>query len=311
MDIVFLGSGAFGLPTLDDLRTRHRVRAVVTQPDRPAGRGKTLTPTPIGSWCARALPDTPVIKPENVNAPETAGWIRGLEADAWVVIAFGQKLSAALLEGVFAVNLHASLLPRWRGAAPINWAILAGDEVTGNSVITLAERMDAGLVLGQSSHRAIGEQTTGELHDLLASDGPGAVDRVLAAHAAGTLEGAVQDESLVTHASKLSAKDRWVDFRKPANACMRRINGLSPWPCVTVTVGDVSMKVLRAARGEAETESEVGRLVDVDGGLVSCGDGGTVRLVEVQPASKRAMAWEDFARGRSVEAGTPVDGGVG
>ena len=145
MDLVFFGSGAFGLPTLQRLAHAHRVTAIITQPDRKAGRGARLTPTPIGAWAAEHLPHVPLLKPGRVSDPESLEQVRAFPADAWVVIAYGQKLSPALLADRFAINLHASLLPRWRGAAPINWAILQGDSQTGNSVITLADRMDAGV----------------------------------------------------------------------------------------------------------------------------------------------------------------------
>ncbi|XOV74482.1 MAG: methionyl-tRNA formyltransferase [Phycisphaerales bacterium] len=155
--LVFFGSGAFGLPTLKHLASTHQIEAVVTQPDRPAGRKRALTPTPIGAWAEEHLPSVPLLKPENVNEADQLDLVRSFDVGSpderrggWVVIAFGQKLSKRLLADRFAINLHASLLPRWRGAAPINHAILAGDSVTGNSVITLADRMDAGLVLGQS-----------------------------------------------------------------------------------------------------------------------------------------------------------------
>jgi methionyl-tRNA formyltransferase len=148
VNLVFLGSGAFGLPTLIALSRTHTLRAIISQPDRPAGRGGALTPTPVSAFAPRLLPTIPLHKPERIN--DAAAQIRAYNADAWVVIAFGQKLGPALLDGVFAINLHASLLPRWRGAAPINAAILAGDARTGNSVITLAQRMDSGQILAQS-----------------------------------------------------------------------------------------------------------------------------------------------------------------
>ena len=166
MRLVFFGSGAFGLPTLAHLAHcgKHDIAAIVTQPDKPAGRGGNLTPTPIAAWAAENLPGVPILKPPKVNAPEIIAEIHRLAAapsgsshptsdiphPTFVVIAFGQKLSTRLLENAFAINLHASLLPRWRGAAPINAAILAGDKLTGNSIITLADRMDAGLILAQT-----------------------------------------------------------------------------------------------------------------------------------------------------------------
>ena len=140
MRVVFLGSGAFGVPTLEAIAREHDLRAIVTQPDKPAGRNRALTPTPVGAWRDEHAPETPVFKPHDINnpdAPDALRAVRTIEADAWVVIAYGQKLGELLLEDRFAINLHASLLPRWRGAAPINHAFLAGDAETGNSVITI------------------------------------------------------------------------------------------------------------------------------------------------------------------------------
>jgi len=309
MNLVYFGAGAFGLPTLDRLAEHHRLLAVVTQPDRPAGRGKSMTPTPVGARAAEIAAHVPLLKPASVNEADMAGRLRSLGAEAWVVIAFGQKLSRALLDGIFAINLHASLLPRWRGAAPINAAILAGDAETGNSVITLADRMDAGLVLGQSRRPIEPSHTAGDLHDLLASDGPALVERVLADRAAGTLEMVQQDESQVTLAPKLSAADRWVDFRQPAEQCRRRVHGLTPWPGVSADLDGLSLKLLRAQVVEEGAESVAGKLVDRARGVVACGAGTALRLLEVQPAGRRPMSWADFARGRSIPEGATLDGG--
>jgi methionyl-tRNA formyltransferase len=235
MRLVFLGSGAFGLPTLERLAASHEIAAVVTQPDRRAGRGRKLTPTPIGAWADGRIET--IIKAESVNVPDVRDRIRSLDADAWVVIAFGQKLKKKLLDGIFAINLHASLLPRWRGAAPIHHAILAGDEITGNSVISLASRMDAGLVYAQSTRPIEPQLTTGELHDLLAADGPDLVSRVLHQHAAGRLDPVEQDESRVTLAPQLTKADGLVDFGQPADVVLRRIHGLSPWPGAAAYLG--------------------------------------------------------------------------
>ncbi|MBX3316893.1 MAG: methionyl-tRNA formyltransferase [Phycisphaeraceae bacterium] len=317
MRIAFFGSGEFGLPTLRALAKEHTLVGVVTQPDKPAGRGTSLTPTPIGAAASAELPKVPLLKPTRCNAPEAVAEIRNWNADAWVVIAFGQKLGATLLDGIFAINLHASILPRWRGAAPINAAILAGDAHSGNSVITLADRMDAGEVLA-SSRSAIGPaETAGELHDRLSAEGPELVLRVLLEFRRGTLSRHVQDESLVTLAPKLSRADGYVDFVQGAAVCARRINGLSPWPGVTMTLLGPegkpieSLKLCRAMvqSGASRSESrdvtpvdrcavEPGLILDPESGVVACGSGSTVRLIDVQPAGKRIMAWPDFARGR-------------
>lgn len=314
MDLVFFGSGEFGLPTLQALAKAHAVRCVVTQPDRPAGRSRALTPTPIGAWAAGAMPGVPLLKPENVNEAAVLERVRAVPASAWVVIAFGQKLSRPLLEGRFAVNPHASLLPRWRGAAPINHAVLSGDAETGNSVITLADRMDAGEVLGRSCREINPLYTAGDMHDLLARDGPALVLDVLNKFESGTLRPEAQDESEVTLAGKLSREDSWVDFSDEAEACRRRIHGLTPWPGVSVKVNGVEVKLLKA-HTETDLEGEPlvhdglalpGEVLDARTGLVACGEASVLRLLEVQPAGKRPMSWHAFVMGHPVQPGDRV-----
>ncbi|MBL0920551.1 MAG: methionyl-tRNA formyltransferase [Phycisphaerales bacterium] len=322
MNVVFLGSGAFGLPTLRALAQAHSVVGIVTQPDKPAGRAMEPTATPVGAWAAEHLPQVPLLKPERINAPEAVAQVRGFPASAWVVIAYGQKLGAELLQDAFAVNLHASLLPRWRGAAPIHHAVLAGDVETGNSVIALAEKMDAGRVFAQSRRPIGAAQTTGELHDLLAEDGAPLVLGVLEEREQGRESGREQDGALATAAPKLSRADAWVDFARSADQVRRRVNGLSPWPGVSVKLGETTLKLLRAELDGAPAEQAAGAaggssgdanphrrpfssgaLMDADRGVVACGDGAAVRLLEVQPSGKRAMSWAEFARGRRMEPG--------
>ncbi|MFI4914917.1 MAG: methionyl-tRNA formyltransferase [Phycisphaerales bacterium JB060] len=302
MKVVFFGSGAFGVPTLRMLVKRHEVAAVVTQPDRPAGRGKSLSPTPIATEAESLMPGVEVLKPENVNTPEVRDHIRGLEADAWVVIAFGQKLGQKLLADKFAINLHASLLPRWRGAAPINAAILAGDQTTGVSVITLADEMDAGFVLGQAARPLDPNLTIGELHDVLARDGVEVVAGVLERHATGSLEPIEQDKGRVTLAPKLSKADGWIDFTDTAHACRNRVHGLTPWPGVSINLAGVTLKLLRVSAEERGHDGAPGTLLD-PAGLLACGQGTALRLVTVQPAGKKPMDFSAFANGRSLTVG--------
>lgn len=312
MRLAFFGSGAFGLPALETLSRAHTIVGVVTQPDRPAGRGSKLTPTPIGAWCQEHLAHIPLLKPAKVNAPEVTETIRAWPVDAWVVIAFGQKLGKALLSDRFAINLHASLLPRWRGAAPINAAILAGDTTTGNSIITLADRMDAGLVLGQSFREIPPEQTAGELHDLLAADGAPLLLTVLDEFQSNRLKPVTQDESLVTIAGKLAKGDGAIDFRQPADFLRRQIHALTPWPGIAVVSTDRSLefKLLRVAcESVALASATPGEILDAKLGLVACAPSPlphtlrALRLLEVQPPGRRPMSWSDFARGRTIPAG--------
>ncbi len=307
MRVAYFGSGAFGLPTLEILCERTEVVGIVSQPARPAGRGGRVSPTPVAAWTTEHRPQTPLLTPEDVNEPRVVEQVHAWGADAWVVVAFGQKLSERLLEGVFAVNLHASRLPRWRGASPIQSAILAGDVETGNSVITLAQRMDAGLILAQSRVAIDPAWTSADLEETLARDGPALVWAVLEAHRRGEAQGRPQDPSLVTRAAKLSRADAWVKFDDTAGACRRRIHGLNPWPGVSVTLNGESIKLLRAGvveRARADTEEVgIGGVVDAAAGTVRCGGGTALRILEVQPAGGRKMSWAEFARGRSINRG--------
>lgn len=310
--VIFFGAGAFGVPTLAALVAQQRVLAIVTQPDKPAGRGGTLTATPIAAWAQQHAPAIHIFKPIKCNTPEVRDAIRAVPTNTWVVIAFGQKLGQALLADRFAINLHASLLPRWRGAAPINAAMVAGDTRTGNSVITLADRMDAGLVLATSERTIDPLLTAGELHDALSSDGPALIERVLTLHATNALQPRAQDESLVTIAPKMSKPDGWVNFSLAAMRCRERIHGLTPWPGVSVLLAStqnslpadaISIKLLRVQEVAVTHAHAPGTLFDVHQGLVACGlqqdSSSALKLLEVQPAGKKPMPWADFARGRA------------
>lgn len=293
MRLVFLGAGAFGTPSLESLAREHDVALVVTQPDRPAGRGKVMTPTPVASRAAEL--GLGVIKPADVNDPEVVAQVRGVGADAWVVIAFGQKLSRELVDGVFAINLHGSLLPAYRGAAPIQRAVMDGCAETGVSVISIAERMDAGLVYATRARPIGATETADEVHDALALLGPEVLSSVLGAQAAGGAVGLAQDESRATRARKLSKADGTVDFSAlDARSARARINGLNSWPGCTVVLGGLEVKLLRV-REAASGGGEPG-VVRADGCVAALG--GAVEILEVQPAGGRAMAWGDFVRGR-------------
>lgn len=308
MDVVFLGSGAFGVPTLEMLAREHTITGIVTQPDRKAGRGGKLTPTPVGDWAAANLPDVPIIKPEKINTDEARTTVRGWDADAWVVIAYGQYLGQKLLADRWAINLHGSRLPRWRGAAPINAAIVAGDAISGNSVITIDKEMDAGAVLGQSERPIEPCMTAAMLHDTLSKDGPELIAGVLHKRASGTETYTTQNPSEVTIAPKMSKSDGVVDFNMPARLVVSRINGLNPWPSVAVGYRDETIKINRSQPSSNESQEQAGTIIHADEGFVVCGDGKCVQLLSVQPQGKRAMDWKAFANGRSIESGERLIG---
>jgi len=311
MRIVFLGSGAFGVPTLEALCASHDVRLVITQPDRPAGRRRHLTSTPIGQFAEQH--NLPVIKPDNVNDENVVAQIREAEPEANIVVAFGQKIGPAVIDspsrGAQAtMNLHASLLPRYRGAAPINWAIMQGEKYTGNTVFSLVEKMDAGDLLGRQRTDIHPNETAGELHDRLAAMGPQLVCDVLDQLAACALDPEPQDESQVTMAPKLSKADAVVDFHAMAEFVRAHVHGLTPWPGVRVwwaREGEAERHPLFLRRVEAIPSGRIavepGTIVAE--GVIAAGEG-AVRLLEVQPPGKRQMSWSDFQRGHNLPLGT-------
>jgi len=302
--LVFLGAGAFGIPSLEALAREHEIALVVTQPDRPAGRGKVLTPTAIAARAAEL--GLRVVKPADVNAAAVVEEIRGVGAGAWVVIAFGQKLSRDLVDGVFAINLHGSVLPAYRGAAPIQRAVMDGRRETGVSVIGIAERMDAGLVYATRT-RAIGPtETADEVHDALALLGPEVLSAVLSEHAAGRAEGVAQDEGRATRARKLSKAEATVDLASlDADGARARINGLNAWPGCTVLVGEVAVKLLRAAAcGEGAAQRGEPGVLGADGVVAT--RSGAIRLLELQPVGGKAMSVAAFLNGRPALVGSPV-----
>ncbi len=306
MNLVYFGSGSFGLPTLDRLVAEHRVVLVVTPPDRPAGRRRQFAPTPVGRFAAEHGLDA--IMAPDVNDPETLRRIRGAAAEAFVVIAFGQKLGGDLVDDVLAVNLHASLLPKYRGAAPVNWAMINGEAETGVSVIRISQRIDAGDVVGRRATRIDPMETAGELEQRLADMGPQLMIETLALHEAGRLHGRPQDDAGACRAPRLAKADGTVRFDQPARAVQRRVHGLIPWPGCTVRVAGTAVKLGRVAVAddgdELDTTGTPGEILEDH--TVAC-QGGRVRLLEVQPPGGTAMSFEAYLRGHPVPAGSGVE----
>ncbi len=309
--IVFFGSGAFGLPTLRALNEASdiEVAAIVSQPDRPAGRGRSLTPTPIAAFAEAH--GFPCRKPEDANVPSEIEAIRAVGADAFVVIAFGQKLSPALLGDTFAINLHASLLPAYRGAAPINWALIDGRDETGVSVIGLAQRMDAGLVYATRVTPIGATETCGELHDRLAELGVAAVMETLEGFGRGTLSGQPQDEKLVSKARKLRKEDGRIDVTLASARALRgRIHGLNPWPGCDCCVDGQVVRLLRVRDEPSDSVGFSGTTGAVPGtlledGSIACASGRLV-VLELQPPGGRPMTLAAYRAGRPWRTGAPV-----
>lgn len=304
MRIVFMGTPDFAVPTLSEIVGRgHEVVAVYTRAPAPAGRrGLDLTPSPVHAVAERF--GLPVFTPKNLRGEEAAETFRNHEADVAVVVAYGLILPQAILDAprLGCLNLHGSLLPRWRGAAPIQRAIMAGDRETGVAVMQMEAGLDTGPV-GLVERIPIGPDTTaGELHDRMMVIGADLMGRALAALERGGLAFTAQPATGVEYAAKIEKAETRIDWSRPAQEVHDRIRGLSPFPGAWFPLGseEARVKVLRSTL--AEGSAAPGTVLD-DRLTIACG-AGAVRLVELQKAGKQPMGAETFLRGNAVPPGT-------
>ncbi|MDN2566266.1 methionyl-tRNA formyltransferase [Aquibium sp. A9E412] len=303
--LIFMGTPDFAVPTLEALAAAgHAIAAVYTQPPRAGGRrGLAATPSPVQQAAERL--GLAVRTPVSLKAPEEQRAFAGLAADAAVVVAYGLILPAPILAGtrLGCYNGHASLLPRWRGAAPIQRAVMAGDAETGMMVMKMDEGLDTGPV-ALAERVAIGPDTTaGELHDRLMQVGAGLMVEAMARLEAGTLTLAPQPADGVTYAAKIAKGETRIDWSLPAGRVHDHVRGLSPvpgaWAPMPLGGRDERVKVLRTAL--AGGAGPAGAVLDA-APTVACGDG-AVRLVEVQRAGGRPVAGDAFMRGAGLQAG--------
>lgn len=306
----FLGNDPWSVPTLEALVASGDidVELVITNPPRPAGRGSRLTPTAVAD-SARAL-DLRLLETEGVRAGDGREAIERSRPDLLVVVAYGQLLTGAVLAvpRLGTVNLHFSLLPRWRGAAPVQRAILEGDEVTGVSVMLLDEGLDTGPVLMRVEEPIGPDDDAGSLGERLASIGAPLVVQALRSLEAGTAAPTSQDPTAATYAAKLQPEERVIDWRHPVASIVRRVRAFAPAPGATTTFRDASLKVLRAEarmrEGWIGAESHEGDVrIDHDGVPVVVGADGEVALLVVAPAGRARMPGADWARGARIEPG--------
>jgi methionyl-tRNA formyltransferase len=301
--LIFMGTPDFAVPTLlAIIGSGHEVVAVYTRAPKPAGRGMELQPTPVERE-ARKFGLT-VLNPKTLRTPEAEAEFRAHGTDAAVVVAYGLILPTPILDAVplGCFNLHASLLPRWRGAAPINRAVMAGDAESGVMVMRMEEGLDTGPV-AMAERLAIGpDMTAGELHDRLAPLGANLMVTALGALERGTLQLTPQAEDGVTYASKIDKRETRIDWSGPWTQVHDHARGLSPFPGAWFELpGDKTrIKVLRTTRGEGS--GEPGTVLD-DRLTIACRTG-SVRLLEVQRAGRQPMRVDDFLRGTAVPAGT-------
>ena len=310
MRIVFMGSPDFAVPTLRRLAERHDVAAVYTQPPRPAGRGKKNRPTPVARAAAEMGIETRW--PKSLRPKEERARLAALEPEAIVVVAYGLILPEAVLNipkhGCY--NLHASLLPRWRGAAPIQRAIMAGDETTGVCVMRMDAGLDTGDVCGCYEVAITEGMTAGELHDALAEKGAALMAAALdELEREGSLECIPQPTVGVTHAPKIDKREARIDFSRPAREVLARIHGLSPYPGAWMLLprqGEASSAVrVRVLRAEPASGAGMpGEVID-DDLAIACGEG-AIRPLLLQREGKAPMERAAFLRGFPVAKGTRV-----
>jgi methionyl-tRNA formyltransferase len=308
--IVMLGTGDFALPTfLHLLDTGQDVRALVTQPDRPQGRKQELIPSPIKQAAlARRIG---VFQPENVNAPESLQTIQELSPDLLVTAAYGQILSAELLgiPSMGGINLHGSILPAYRGAAPVARAIQNGERETGVTVIRMTPKIDAGGMIAFARTAIDPDETSGELEPRLAQLGAPLVSESIAAIAEGRAQLMPQDKSKVTKAPKLRKEDGQLDWTRSSQALHNLVRAMQPWPTAftrwhPAEVAKPPMRLIVHKTALTSGEGEPGRVLEVQGErlIVACGEG-AVRLLIVQTEGKKAMPSAEFLRGHHIAPG--------
>jgi len=303
---VFMGTPDFAVPVLSALvDAGHEVALVVTQPDKPKGRGRKLAPPPVKVKAEEY--GIPVYQPERIKRPEAVEALSAARPDVIVVAAYGQILPKSVLDipSMGCINVHASLLPKYRGAAPINWAIMNGETVTGVTIMRMDVGMDTGDMLMKKEETVRPDDTAGSLTERLSVLGAGLLIQALGEIGAGRIGPEKQNESEATYAPMLKKETGLVDWTKPADAIERQVRGLSPWPgAYTARLGETVKLWGAKVYGERIFEGEPGSVVDVNGNgiKVMTGDGVLV-ITELQAGSGRRMTVKDYLAGHKVARG--------
>ncbi len=306
LKIIFAGTPEFSTCPLQALvESRHQVCAVYTQPDRPAGRGRRLQPSPVKQLAQSH--GIPVFQPETLKDPAVWAELGGFQADLMVVVAYGLILPPEVLSipCLGCINIHASLLPRWRGAAPIQRAILAGDRETGITIIQMDAGLDTGDMLMRAPCAIEPDDTAGTLHDRLARLGAQTLLRALEAWLAGDVTPQPQDDGQACYAPKLSKAEACLEWRKPAEQLEREVRAFNPWPVSYTCLEGSRLRVWRACCLEGDASSPPGYVLKAGREGIDVATGkGVLRLLEVQPAGGKTMTAGEFLNARPLTAGT-------
>ena len=305
MRIVFMGTPDFAIPCLKALNDKHDVVGVFTQPDKPKGRKMIMTPPPI-KVVAEEL-GIPVFQPVSVRNEESLGILKGLNPDLIVVVAYGKILPLEILNlpKYKCVNVHASLLPRHRGASPIQWAIVCGDKETGVTTQIMAEGIDTGDILLQRKCEILDTDNSEALHDRLSAIGAEVLIETIDGLQDGSIHPVAQSEEGANYAPIIKKEMAQVDFNNTASQIISKIHGFDPWPCAYFGLCGKRIKVYNAVK--SDIVGEAGTVLESNGRLIiGCGDT-SVELTEIQPEGSKRMSAADMLRGKQIEIGTRIE----
>ena len=305
MRVIFMGTPDFAVPSLEALLTKHEVVLVVTQPDKPKGRGKTMVPTPVKA-CALEH-GIPVLQPEKVKEPEFVEQLRSYEPDLIAVTAFGQILSEPILEmpKYGCINVHGSLLPKYRGAAPMQWSIIDGEKVTGITTMYMAKGLDSGDMLLKAEVEITDEDTFATIHDKMAVTGANLLLDTLDQLEAGTLERIPQDHDAATYAPMITKETGHIDWSKNRQDIINLIRGLNPVPAAYTIYEEEVLKIFGAVISDVQVDGAAnGEIVAVvkKGFVVKCGDG-CLLITEVQARGGKRIMTDAYLRGHAMKEG--------
>lgn len=303
MKLIFMGTPALAVPSLEMLHAEHEILCVVTQPDKPVGRSKVPQPSAVKTWALEH--GLTVAQPERARNEEFVAEMRALEPDAIAVVAYGQILPRAILELAprGCVNAHFSLLPRWRGAAPVQHALIQGDTITGVTTQWMAEKLDSGDVILRRELPIEPNETTADLWQRLTPFGAETLRDTMRLIEAGNAPREPQNEARITWAPQLTREDGRLDWTQPALALANRVRGTNPWPGAWTTFHGTTLKIWRAhPENTGAPCCGIGELCVKDAVRIGCGDGALV-LDEIQPEGKARMKPLDWARGARLEKG--------
>lgn len=307
-NIIFMGTPDFAVPCLDKLHQNYNVTAVITQPDRPKGRGQHLAKSPVKVYAEEH--NLPVYQPEKIKTAEFTEKLRQMQPDLIIVVAFGQILSQEILDipKFGCINVHASLLPRWRGAAPIHWSIIGGDTETGVTTMYMDAGLDTGDMILKAKTVITPEMTTAQLHDVLMMQGADLLIETIQSIENGTVSREKQDDSLSCYAKMLNNDNCRIDWTKSAQEIHDLVRGLNSWPIAYTTLNGKKFKIWQTKIIDTDTTGKTpGQIIDLTKkGIIVATGNGTIELLQIQPPNKAKMPASSYINGHRQELSSDI-----